>query len=177
MSGQHNDKHPYPGTPFDFWEPPEGHEARFRIRLERQYRPAARRIDWSRWFVAAAVVFLAAMLWWGQASENNGLPTSLNSMQTAKNRIENAIRREIIQWNADELPESRRIIQQAFDRLDRMENDFSKLRNRFDENQNSRILDAMIRNLRMQMQLLEDLQNQLEQLKKHQIDEKKVYQS
>ncbi len=177
MNGQHTDKHPYAGTPFDFWEPPEGHEARFRIRLERQRRREVRRIDWSRWFVAAAVVFVAAMLWWDQMSKSSTLPTSLDSVQTAKNKLENVIRREIIQWNADELPESRRIIRQAFDRLDRMENDFSQLRTRFDQNQNSRILDAMIRNLQTQIQLLEDLQHQLEQQKKHQIDEKKVYQS
>jgi len=177
MKRPSTDRNFYPGTVYDIWEPPEGHEARFRIRLEREFRPVKRRTDWTRWFVAAAVIFFAAMLWWAQVAKNHSLPASLDSVETAKNRIENAIRNELIQWNADELPEGRRIIVQALERLGQMEDDFAELRLRFDQNQDSRILDAMIRNLQMQIQVLRDLQNQLKQLKKHQIDEKKVYQS
>ena len=184
------DKFSGAGTPFDFWEPPEGHEQRFRIRLEKQTRPRRtlwlRRHDWSKWFVAASILFLGLVWWWTQPASLNELSgqTShiIQSMETKRTQWERMLKKELqtAGWDMDAaegLPGAQKLIDDAFRHLQRLEEDYDRLQTQFMEGGHYRTLDAMIRNKEMQHRILTDLKQQLMELRNRQIYENRTHQS
>jgi len=187
------DKFPTAGTPYDLWEPPKGHEERFRIRLAKQAGTASsgparrrRRVDWSQWFVAASVLFLGLVWWWTQPGEWKPLRRQtagiIRQVESHRSQWEQMWQQELraAGWdkeNTGDLPGAGKLIEDAFSHLQRLQKDYEHLEDEFQKGGHYRTLDAMIRNKEMQHRILSDLKQQLLELRNRQIYEKQSHQS
>jgi len=182
------EKHPHNDrelTPFDIWEPPVGHEERFRIKWAqheaRKNRQARRRAQWTQWFVAASIVFFAAVWWWTHPAPVPPLDKQtagiLRKMEATSQEWKQLIMSEMNPEGVEKEPEAQKLISDTYLHWQKMQDDLEKLRNQYRKNPQPQLLDAMILNMRKQEQLLLDLKRHLNELRNRKIHENKTYQS
>ncbi len=163
---------------YDLFSPPEGHEARFSMKLHHRMQSSRPQNLWLRRLtamgIAASVLLAALFVRWNEFGGGDGLSGQW-TQQTA------ALKQSFIrQWERIEKydsPESKKIIEDNFRQWEKLQADLEKLQKEFRENNNRAVLNAMLQNLKMQNELLINMHDQLNKIEKQARHEKSVHQS
>ena len=150
---------------FDLKEPTIGHFERFEKRTSKS--PKKKIVSW-KWISIAASIVLIFGIWLGKNEPVNNLDLADISpkMEETQDYFTSVIRTEIEKINLEKTDENKKIIDDSFLRLDRLEEQYGKLMIELKEsNQDKRVIFAMISNYQQRIEILQNLMNQLETLK------------
>lgn len=152
---------------WDQFEPADGHEERFEYRLKNQKKE----FPWKTWisYAAAACILICLSVW-----IYDPMPTSANndSYLTAESRHTDSIFNVSIKYGkAALLDKSSKVdkqqIQDALNQLHAMEQDYKKLKEELKKKGESKqLMQALITNLKMQIDFLETVNKALEAAEK-----------
>lgn len=137
---------------------PESHEDLFLKRLVQKKRYQQRRsaMQW------AAVALLFLSLGSGVFLSQPELEPEIVQFQRAESYLTQMIQEQVVQIEKVKLPGSKKLIENSKRKLVQLQNDYQELYQNWDENENQPLfINALILNLRTQLQLLEDIQGQL----------------
>ena len=137
---------------------PESHEDLFLNRLVQKKRYQQRRsaMQW------AAVALLFLSLGSGVFLSQPELEPEIVQFQRAESYLTQMIQEQVVQIEKVKLPGSKKLIENSKRKLVQLQNDYQELYQDWDENENQPLfINALILNLRTQLQLLEDIQGQL----------------
>lgn len=137
---------------------PESHEDLFLKRLVQKKRYQQRRsaMQW------AAVALLFLSLGSGVFLSQPELEPEIIQFQRAESYLTQMIQEQVVQIEKVKLPGSKKLIENSKRKLVQLQNDYQELYQDWDENENQPLfINALILNLRTQLQLLEDIQGQL----------------
>lgn len=137
---------------------PESHEDLFLKRLVQKKRYQQRRsaMQW------AAVALLFLSLGSGVFLSQPELEHEIVQFQRAESYLTQMIQEQVVQIEKVKLPGSKKLIENSKRKLVQLQNDYQELYQDWDENENQPLfINALILNLRTQLQLLEDIQGQL----------------
>lgn len=157
---------------FDVEEPNTGHQDRFLRKLNETKTPSAkpgnRLIRWWKPLSIAASILI--LLTFGLNISND-----LNRQATAEvpEEIEKArfyfttlINKEIEKINAEATPDTKKVIEDAMKQIKKLEEDYKTLEKSLVEDGNTKqLLHAMITNFQIRISLLEDVLEQIENVK------------
>ncbi|UNY98673.1 hypothetical protein MQE36_16540 [Zhouia spongiae] len=155
---------------FDTEEPLAGHEERFFERLNAQ--PATkvigvpkRRSWWKPLSIAASLTLLLA-LGYGVLM-NPGTPANVApEVEKTQFYFASLIDRELEKINNEVTPETQQLVDDAMLQIQKLDNNYKKLEQDLEENGNTKkILHAMITNFQTRIDLLQDVLNQIEEVK------------
>lgn len=137
---------------------PESHEDLFLKRLVQKKRYQQRRsaMQW------AAVALLFLSLGSGVFLSQSELEPEIVQFQRAESYLTQMIQEQVVQIEKVKLPGSKKLIENSKRKLVQLQNDYQELYQDWDENENQPLfINALILNLRTQLQLLVDIQGQL----------------
>ena len=137
---------------------PESHEDLFLKRLVQKKRYQQRRsaMQW------AAVALLFLSLGSGVFLSQPELEPEIVQFQRAESYLTQMIQEQVVQIEKVKLPGSKKLIENSKRKLVQLQNDYQELYQDWNENENQPLfINALILNLRTQLQLLEDIQGQL----------------
>jgi len=137
---------------------PESHEDLFLKRLVHKKRYQQRRsaMQW------AAVALLLLSLGSGVFLSQPELEPEIVQFQRAESYLTQMIQEQVVQIEKVKLPGSEKLIENSKRKLEQLQTDYLELYQDWDENENQPLfINALILNLRTQLQLLEDIQVQL----------------
>ena len=137
---------------------PESHEDLFLKRLVQKKRYQQRRsaMQW------AAVALLFLSLGSGVFLSQPELEPEIVQFQRAESYLTQMIQEQVVQIEKVKLPGSKKLIEISKRKLVQLQNDYQELYQDWDENENQPLfINALILNLRTQLQLLVDIQGQL----------------
>ena len=137
---------------------PESHEDLFLKRLVQKKRYQQRRsaMQW------AAVALLFLSLGSGVFLSQPELEPEIVQFQRAESYLTQMIQEQVVQIEKVKLPGSKKLIENSKRKLVQLQNDYQELYQDWDENENQPLfINALILNLRTQLQLLVDIQGQL----------------
>ncbi|ETN96559.1 hypothetical protein SAMN04487906_2943 [Zhouia amylolytica] len=155
---------------FDIEEPTAGHEERFLERLNSQSTlniegPSKKRSWWKPLSIAASLAILIAL---GAGVFVNTQKTSKVAPEVEKTQFYFAslLEQEIEKINKEVTPETQKMVDDAMLQIKKLDNDYKKLEQDLKENGNTKkILHAMITNFQTRIDLLQDVLNQIEEVK------------
>ena len=155
---------------FDLAEPNIGHFDRFEAKLKGQDKDVKshKNISWY-WLAVAATVILFVGVWFGNnnAQDRMDLGELSPKMEETQNFYLATIQKEIKFIEGKKNPQNKRIIEDAFIQLTKLELDHQKLSKELKEsNEDKRVIYAMIANFQMQIEVLQNLVEQLEEFNK-----------
>ncbi len=162
---------------YDIYEPADGHFQRFRLKLEKHKSVSPKRIFLRQTLSLVAVaailllsIYLNNLPWeqWISPAENFDVPGE---------NIADALKSRFSQIKTFDSPQSRKLIEDTFKQLNRLQADLEKLKSDFRRNNNRLILNAMRDNLNRQIQLLNELEKNLETTEKNARYEKSAHHS
>lgn len=140
----------------------ECHEDLFLARLKRERQYIMRR-SVLRW---AAVALLIISLGGGLNLLQPNAHPEVIEFQHAETYLTNLIQEQVNHLNTIDLPGSNKLIQHSKVQLNRLKKDYTELYQSWEDNQNQpQFINALITNLRTQLDLLEEIQKQLTLLK------------
>ena len=153
---------------FDVEEPRLGHFDRFEVRLAKQpkKRPVWNPKTW-QWIVMAASVALLFGVWVGNYSAKPGLELADVSpkMEETQSFFMSTIQQEIEQINTKRTENNQQIIDDAFEQLKILEENYNKLTIELDNSgKDKRIIYAMIANFQQRIEVLQSLLRQLDEI-------------
>lgn len=137
---------------------PESHEDLFLKRLvqKKHYQQRRSAMQW------AAVALLFLSLGSGVFLSQPELEPEIIQFQRAESYLTQMIQEQVVQIEKVKLPGSKKLIENSKRKLVQLQNDYQELYQDWDENENQPLfINALILNLRTQLQLLEDIQGQL----------------
>lgn len=160
---------------FDISEPTIGHFDRFEKRLQQpiESKPS-KSTNWKWVSVAASIALLFGLwfgqsntssLWSGQLNANKGLELADVSpkMKETQEYFTALIRIEIEKVNTERSDENKKIIDDAFIQLDKLEKHYSELTIELrSSNEDKRVIFAMISNFQQRAEVLQHLLEQIE---------------
>ena len=154
---------------FDFAEPNIGHFERFEAKLKSNNKGSIknRRIQW-HWLAIAASVILFFGFWLGNYNSQNSVELADVSpkMEETQNFYLATIQNEIEQIKSQQTPENQQIINDAFVQLENLEKNYKQLTIELKEsNEDKRVIYAMIANFQKRIEVLQNLVDQLEDVK------------
>ena len=158
---------------FDVEEPLTGHQERFLTKLNKSNQTVTftkpRYNWWKPLSIAASLALLVALIY-GQMDFNPSLNEQMAeiSPEVANTQFyfTNLIETQVKELEAEESPETQKIISDTMDQLKDLEQDFKMLENELLEGGNGKlILSAMITNFQTRIDLLNDVLNQIETIK------------
>lgn len=162
---------------FDTSEPTIGHFERFEkiLTASKAIEKPIKHIPktWS-WLIVAASITLIFGFWLGQNSTNDRLELADVSpkMEETQNYFTSLIRVEIEKINTQKSEENRQLIKDAFQRINTLETQYSKLTLALKEsNEDQRVIFAMISNFQQRIEVLQNLLVQLSTLKQYKTTE------
>ena len=151
---------------FDFEEPNIGHFNRFEAKLKAgKEQPVVKKTSW-HWLAIAASVLLIFGYWLGNNDLNKGLELADVSpkMEETQGFYLATIHKEIEEIKKQETPQNKKIIDDAFAQLEKLENNYQKLTLELKEsNEDKRVIYAMISNFQRRLEVLQNLVDQLEE--------------
>ena len=162
---------------FDIETPEIGHEHRFLKKLQQQQTQETTEtkqpIVWFTWWkqIAAACVILVSLgIFIGTNFGNTSVEKSQITLspEVEKSQLYFAalIETELKKVKAEESEDTKEVIQDAMKRLERLENDYKKLKEQFIETgDDKRIIHAMITNFQLRIELLENVLQQIDEIK------------
>ncbi|MEM6718134.1 MAG: hypothetical protein AAF611_02360 [Bacteroidota bacterium] len=161
---------------FDMETPELGHERRFLKKLQQQQnqetfdtkKPIAL-VTWWKHIAAACVILLSLGIFIGSNFETSQeTPEVTLSPEVEKSQLYFAslLEKEIEKVKAAEDEDTKEIIQDAMNRLKRLETDYSTLKKQLIETgEDKRVIHAMIANFQLRIQLLESVLQQIDEIK------------
>ena len=173
---------------FDNKEPATGHKARFLEKLEAQNQTknlgnnTFKRSLWAPMLSVAAILAIAFMVFAGffnqNSSGNSGELASVSpEMKETQQFYTQLIKTELETLKAEDAPETEAIIKDALTQLEKLETEYEKLKKDLQNSgQDKRVIYAMISNFQQRIDLLNEVLNQIENIKtlKNQSDEKYI---
>lgn len=158
---------------FDSLEPELGHEQRFLTKLNEPKKKVSIRtlpiIWWKPLSIAASLALLVALIY-GQLDLNPSLEQQVAdiSPEVANTQFYFAslIEEQVKELEAEDSPETKKIISDTMNQLKKLEQDYSHLESELLKGGNSKlILSAMITNFQTRIDLLNDVLSQIETIK------------
>ena len=155
---------------FDIEEPAMGHFDRFEARLAAPHEKKA--IHWNpsswKWLSIAASVLLLVGFWFGSYSANDGMELAEISpeMEETQTFFMASIQKEVDHISLQRDDSNSKIIDDAFVQLKTLEDNYKELTVALqDTSEDKRIIYAMINNFQQRIEVLQNLLNQLEEIK------------
>jgi hypothetical protein len=161
---------------FDIAEPTIGHFERFEKKLSKQettYKPK----NW-KWLIMAASVVLIFGFWFGQNQRNQEIQLADVSPEMAETQsyFSSVIRTEIEKVNTQKSPENKKLIDDAFLRLENLDIQYKLLTTELNESgSDKRVVFAMISNFQQRIEILQNLLTQLEDIKQFKTTTNEIY--
>lgn len=151
---------------FDIAEPTIGHFERFEKKLN---KPTVKQNSntW-KWLVMVASITLIFGFWLGQNQKNKGLELADISpkMEETQGYFSSIIKIEIEKINSQKSSENKKIIEDTFIRLENLENQYTQLTLELKESdKDKRVVFAMISNFQQRIEILQNLLENLKELK------------
>ncbi|TLF43048.1 hypothetical protein [Maribacter aurantiacus] len=158
---------------FDTEEPALGHQERFLAKLNQSngtVSTAKTKFNWWKPLSIAASLALMVALVYPRLDLNKSIEEQVAeiSPEVANTQFYFAslIEQQVKELEAEETPETRKIISDTMDQLKKLEQDYKMLENELLNGGNSKlILSAMITNFQTRIDLLNDVLNQIETIK------------
>lgn len=158
---------------FDIEEPKTGHELRFLDKLNKAQgtvRINKKKSNWWKPLSVAASVVLALGIFYGINSTNASLDQRVAKISpevsNAQFHFASLIQEQIKELEAENSPETQKIVADTMEQLKSLEVDYNKLEGELLNGGDSKlILSAMITNFQIRIDLLNDVLNQIETIK------------
>lgn len=150
---------------FDIHEPHTGHLDRFERKLQ---HPKQKNVSW-RWMSIAASIILLLGFWLGNISkteERVDLKDLSPTMAETQAYFVNTINQEMKELERNRTLETETLIEQALEDLEELEENYKNFVKDLSKNNNeTRIIQAMIGNYQQRLEILETVLQQIEQIK------------
>ncbi|MEM6686751.1 MAG: hypothetical protein AAF617_13290 [Bacteroidota bacterium] len=161
---------------FDMETPELGHERRFLNKLQAQQqqeitntRKPIALVTWWKQIAAACVILLSLGILIGSnfgSTEETSEVTLSPEVEQSQLYFASLLDKELEKVKAAEDEDTKEIIQDALQRLERLEKDYSTLKNQLIETgEDKRVIHAMIANFQLRIQLLESVLQQIDEIK------------
>lgn len=161
---------------FDLEAPNNGHEARFLEKLEANSNTKKENDSKSFWrpflaIAASLLIGLSILIGINQQSEATGLASVSPELSEAQDFFTATITEELKKLDAERSPLTENIIYEAERQLKILESDYTVLKNDLKESGNDkRVIYAMISNFQSRIEILENILEQIDDLKNTQND-------
>ncbi|MFD1316665.1 DUF4179 domain-containing protein [Namhaeicola litoreus] len=156
---------------FDREEPPVGHFERFQNRLDKPTKGGSFKgvIKILPWLMAAASILLLVFVSTLNINDTKNAGVELAEvspeMKETQGFFESTIRKEIALIEKAKNPENQKIIEDGFEQLNKLEENYQKLTLELKESgENKRVIFAMITNFQQRIEVLQTILLQLEEL-------------
>ncbi|CAN0602141.1 unnamed protein product, partial [Ectocarpus sp. 12 AP-2014] len=159
---------------FDIQEPNNGHENRFLEKLNLGDKVAALPVKKTTWWkglsIAASVAVLIALSI-GFFNQNSSIENQVAKVSPEVSNTQfyfaNLIEEQVKELQAKDSPETQKIVADTMVQLNNLETDYSRLEKELLDGGNSKLLlSAMITNFQTRIDLLQDVLEQIETIKK-----------
>jgi cytoskeletal protein RodZ len=160
---------------FDFQEPHSGHLERFERKLNQPNK--AKSTSW-KWLSVAASVVLVLGFWLGSNHQKKQLELADVSpkMEEVQNYFVSTIYNELKTVESNRSLETETIIEQALDELEELEEAYNVFLTELNVAGNqSKIINAMIKNYQKRLEILENVLKQIEQIKNPELLNDEIY--
>lgn len=151
---------------FNIAEPTIGHFERFEKRMSKD--TAKKKNHSWKWISVAASVVLLLGVWLGQNLQSDSLELADVSPKMKETQIyfTSVIKTEIQKINKEKIPESQKMIADAFLRIDNLDAQYVKLTKELKESDaDKRVIFAMISNFQQRIEILKNVLEQIDNLK------------
>jgi len=154
---------------FDIYEPDEGHFERFKNRLDSTTIHLKReKGNHTKWYLMAASLALLVSLWYNFKPDQKGFELADVSpeMKETQSYFTYVINNEIKEIDLQQNSENKYIIENALSNVQHLELAYNKLTIELKESGfDKRIINAMIFNFQQRIEILQDILNQINNLK------------
>lgn len=160
---------------FDFQEPQSGHLARFERKLN--HPKQINKTSW-KWLSVAASVVLIVGFWLGSTHQKQQMELADVSpkMQEVQHYFVTTIENELKTVESSRSLETETIIEQALDQLEELEEQYNVFLLELNSVGNqAKIINAMIINYQERLQILENVLQQIEQIKNPNLLNNEIY--
>ena len=158
-------KHFFSKNDFDHQEPHSGHLERFERKLSNPKQAA--KTSW-KWLSVAASVILILGFWLGSTHQKEviGLADISPKMEEVQNYFVSTIRQELKTVEKNRSLETETIIEEALEHLEELEDNYKSFITELNiDGNSSKIINAMIKNYQQRLEILENVLQQIEQIK------------
>tara|TARA_R110002126_G_scaffold277373_3_gene423223 strand:- start:6428 stop:6952 length:525 start_codon:yes stop_codon:yes gene_type:complete len=160
---------------FDFQEPHSGHLARFERKLNHPRQ--IKKTSW-KWLSVAASVVLIVGFWLGSTHQKQQMELADVSpkMQEVQNYFVATIQNELKTIESNRSLETETIIEVALDELEELEEEYTLFLTELNVTRNqAKIINAMIKNYQQRLQILENVLQQITQIKNPNLLNDEIY--
>ncbi len=152
-------------------EPPKGHEERFLSKLQYRNSERAKGVSWWKPLAVAASVLFAFGLFLGSATDvfkgGDSLAEVSPEVSNTERYFAGVIEQQLNLLEQEDSPEAEKLVSDAMKQLDQLEDEYSQLKSDLLEGGDQKILlSAIVQNFQMRIDLLEDVMEKLENVKK-----------
>ena len=156
---------------FDVFEPKEGHIERFQQKLPKE-KKSVKTIGLNPWIISAISVAATLLIafgifkFTGSTEKPEGLASVSNEMSQTQQYFAMTIANELSKIEDERSPETQKLIEDALERMSTLEADYKKLEVDLQiSSGDKRVIAAMIQNFQTRIQLLQDVMDQINQVK------------
>jgi hypothetical protein len=158
---------------FDIQEPKKGHEDRFLEKLNFENKASvtvSKKIVWWKSLSIAASVALLAAISVGYLAQDSSIESQVAKVSPEVSNTQfyfaNLIEEQVKELQAEDSPETQKIVADTMMQLNNLETDYSRLEKELLDGGNSKLLlSAMITNFQTRIDLLQDVLEQIETIK------------
>lgn len=153
----------------DMAEPKEGHKLRFMQKLQEQNNQQVKRlVFWKPLAIAASFLLIIALSFpfLNEQSPKGDLASISPEFAQTQHFFTSTIQRELENLKREKSPETLVLVEDALRQMENLENDYEKLKKDLIKSGNDeRVIHAMIQNFQSRIELLQQVLEQIEQLK------------
>ncbi len=160
---------------FDFQEPHSGHLERFERKLNHPKR--VNRTSW-KWLSVAASIVLVIGFWLGSNHQKQMIDLADVSpkLEEVQDYFVNTIHQELKSVEKNRSLETETIIEEALDQLEELEDNYRLFLLELNSDGNkTKIINSMIKNYQQRLQILENVLQQIEQIKNPNLLNDEIY--
>ena len=160
---------------FDFQEPHSGHLERFERKLNHPKK--VNKTSW-KWLSVAASVVLVIGFWLGSSHQKNiiDLADVSPKLEEVQDYFVSTINQELKSVEKNRSLETETIIEEALDQLEELEDNYRLFLLELNSNGNkTKIINSMIKNYQQRLQILENVLQQIEQIKNPNLLNDEIY--
>ena len=151
---------------FDLYDLPQGHRERFMAKLENRERERRSFSNRIKWAVAAGLILLLG-LGAGFHFINSSNRRSEDEIYRSEQYFSGIIRSELNSIQKDRSPATLHLFNDALAHIERLEIDYRKLVKDYRQNQDKRILNAIIENYQQRIDILRNVKKQIHELNRN----------
>lgn len=160
---------------FDFQTPDDGHLARFERKLNQ--KETTQQFSW-KWMSVAASVVLVLGFWLGSTHQKKQLELADVSpkMEEVQHYFVTTIQQELKNIEQNRSLDTETIIEQGLNQLEELEEDYNVFLADLNSNGNqTKIISAMIKNYQQRLEVLQNVLDQITQIKNPKIIENELF--